>query len=96
MERREDRALLITLLTVSVVSLLVGLAALGLVIDAYVNQPAEQAASRALAAEDSCYLLRGLVASATPPAQKAKAAAYIAATPLHNCKTYGRKLVYNP
>lgn len=37
---------------------------------------------------EDCYLLRGLVANATPPGQQAAAAAFLARTPLRDCQEY--------
>jgi hypothetical protein len=51
--------------------------------------------SRTNAANDSCHLLRGLVYAATykAPQQRAAADAYIAHTPLRDCRVYAREVV---
>jgi hypothetical protein len=49
--------------------------------------------SRRDSARDSCYLLRGLVLTATAPGQQAAVDRYIARTPLHDCNQYAQRLV---
>lgn len=50
--------------------------------------------SRRAAAEDACNLLLGLVRKTETPVTRARAEAYVAATPLHNCAVYARKTVH--
>jgi hypothetical protein len=96
-ERRKTDRQKIRLLVGS--NLLVGLTAIGaliLVVISFLRFPGQQAALRARAAEDTCYLLRGLVLSATPPSESSRAKTYIDSTPLRNCHTYGQKLATHP
>jgi hypothetical protein len=44
--------------------------------------------ARINARRDSCYLIRGLAITATPPKRKDLVVAYLKKTPLHDCNHY--------
>lgn len=79
----KGRKNLAVLVTVQILSLIIGLSAIGTAI--YLQNQ-----SRKGARQDSCHLLIGLVNAATSHAPKAQAAAnaYIHRTPLRNCHVY--------
>lgn len=75
------------LIALQVVTALVAIAAMVAVVVVVKGE----AAGRRNARYDSCFLLRGIVLTATPPNRAKRAQAFIAATPLSNCVSYSRR-----
>lgn len=87
-----------TLRRLAIVQTVVALIALGGITVAIISleiQASEVRSSRLAAGIDSCKLLRGLVSAATTHAPKDRraAAAYIARTPLRDCRLYAAELL---
>lgn len=88
-----------TILTItSVITAALAILALVLSYQAFNDRLNSVQASRTAAALDTCYLLRGLVFSATQEAHAARAGAnaYIHATQLRNCRMYAYNVIHHP